>query len=66
MSNAGVNINTTTTHANLIHARTGKVLTRAFRDRNLYRLKVDIVRSDHAKVAQNGPNSKATLELWHH
>jgi len=79
MSDAGVHTTFTSSSANLIHAPSNTLLTQAFRDRNLYKLKVDIIRpeqanfatvkeanpDDHALVARALPTSKATLELWH-
>src|SRR5260221_8179481 len=55
----------TPTHADLIHTASGKSLTRAIQERNLYRLPVEIVKPEQAHIAQGQAISKASLKLWH-
>src|SRR5260370_12665204 len=52
-------------HINLVDIHTGKTMDHALRFHNLYRLKVEIVHSNVAHVAQTHLPSKASLALWH-
>ena len=51
-------------HADLIDA-SGKLITQATQERNLYRLRVEVIRPEHACIAQSQAISKASLALWH-
>ncbi len=55
----------TPTHTNLIHTASGKSLTWAIWERNLYHLPVEIMKPEQAHIAQGQAISKASLTLWH-
>ena len=65
LADAGVGTNTTPKHIDLIDIRTGRLMDRAYRFRNLYKLKVKITHPDEARLTQTHPPSKVSLALWH-
>src|SRR5258708_35737711 len=65
MGDVGITTILTPTHADLIHTASGKSLTRAIRERNLYHLPVKIMKPEQAHIAQGQAVSKASLKLWH-
>ena len=65
MCDVGMNVLLTPKHADVIHMKTGTLMIRAYRDGDLYKLRIDVLKPEHAKAAQKIPLSKASLGLWH-
>src|SRR5258708_26347422 len=65
MGDVGITTILTPTHANLIKTASGKSLTWAIREKNLYCPPVEIVKPEQAHIAQGQAVSKASLKLWH-
>src|SRR5258708_19000111 len=65
MGNIGLTTILTPKHADIIHTTSGKIVAQVSQDKNLYRLKVEIIRSGHAHITQSQITSKASLALWH-
>ena len=65
MGDVGITTILTPKHADLVHTASGKLLTCTMQERNLYQLKVEVLRPKQACVTQDQNTSKALLTLWH-
>src|SRR5260370_32689363 len=65
LADAGVRTISDPQHIDLVDIHTSKIMDHAFRFHNLYKLKVEVVQSNVANIAQTNLPSKASLALWH-
>src|SRR5258708_21247078 len=64
MGDMGITTILAPNHANLVDV-SGKLITQVTWERNLYQLRGEVIRPEHANVAQNRTLSKVSLALWH-
>ena len=65
LADARVGTKSSPQHLDLINIHTGRLMDRAHRVQNLYKLQVDIICSNELHLTQTHPPAKAPLALWH-